>query len=424
VRFLLLYAALLAWQIDRWCFTPHGIVSTWQERASAVRVSAGSPGGVTQSFTMGADGFDGVWLRPRAVDGGAPRGLLVVDLETGQDGARRRVERVTVPAADAVKRSSLHVRFTPVRHSRGVPYAITIRHLQGDGGTAIDLAASRVDALRDGRLFADGREQWGDLVFETSSRRATLPYWMHEVLRPWPRWVATWPVVGGGLLAFNVLLAWACARATRGDARVNPEDEAVARPGAALPLAKAVLAACSVAGVVVAAVPTEPYRSLDLIDALPDARIETTWPSLHGGISPEPVVIFGRVYRSIVALPSSTIRWEVDVPRGAHVRFGAAMRPDVWDKVSDGIQMFVSIEADGVSTRVVEHTLAPMFVETHKNLHPSDVRLDPWAGKRVTIVFETTPERWGNAVNDVPVWVNPRIDWPRTPSAGVARVVR
>ncbi len=423
MKFVLLYAALLAWQIDRWCFTPHGIVSTWQERASDVRVSAGSPGGVTQSFTMGADGFDGVWLRPTAVDG-TPRGVLVVDLETGQDNERRRVERVAVPAADAVARSSLHVRFRPMRHSRGAPYAITIRHLQGDGGPAIDLAATRVDAWRDGRLFADGRELWGDLVFETSSRRATLPYWIHEVLRPWPRWVATWPVVGGGLLAFNVLLAWACARATLSDVRIGLDDEAATQPVAVLPLAKTALAVCAVAGVAIAAVPTEPYRSIDLLDALPDARMETTWPSLHAGISLEPVVIFGRVYRSIVAMPSSTIRWEVDVPRGAHLRFGAAMRPDMWERVSDGIQMFVSVEADGVSTRVVQHTLAPMFVETHKNLHPSDVRLDPWAGTRVTIVFETTPERWGNAVNDVPVWVEPRIDWPRNPAAGVAKVVR
>jgi hypothetical protein len=176
--------------------------------------------------------------------------------------------------------------------------------------------------------------------------------------------------------------------------------------------------------VVLAARPTGRYRSIDLIDALPDARVDTTWPSLHAAISPELVVFFGRIHRSIVAMPTSTIRWEVDVPRGAVLRFGAAMRPDMWTRESDGIQMRVRVEHGGTSTQVAELTLVPMLVEVHKRLHQGEVGLNPWAGQRVTLAFESTPERFGNAVNDVPVWVSPRIEWPRDPAAGDARVVR
>lgn len=432
--FLLLYGALLAWQIDRWFFTPHGVVSTWPDRQSSLAVSAGSPRGISQTFTMHAEGLDGVWLRPMT-DGRRAAGELVIDLLQVRGEARFRVERVSLAAETIAPGSNLRVPFRPIRLSRERAYQIDIRHLNAGNGPALDFLVTREDALRDGRLFSDGVEQWGDLVFETSSRRATLPYWIHEVLRPWPPWVSAWPTVVIALALFNAVLAWACAHATglgdgRGASPRRPDVNESALPSRRVDEAAvrrtAMMAAglIAVIGVMLAARPTGRYRSLDLIDALPDARIETTWPVLHGSVAAEPVVIFGRIHRAIVALPTSAIRWEIDVPSGAVLRFGAAMRPDMWTRESDGIQMRVRVEHGGVSTTVADYTLVPRFVEAHKALHPGEVSLQRWTGQRVSLVFETTPERFGNAVNDVPVWVAPRIEWPRDPAAGVARVVR
>jgi hypothetical protein len=316
-----------------------------------------------------------------------------------------------------------------VTRSRGRLYAVDVRHVRAGEGPAIDLQATRGDALRGGQLFADATEQWGDLVFETSSRRATLPYWLHEVLRPWPSWMHAWPPVVLGVLTFNVVLAWACAHAVGLTGRamgmpVRVAHDLPAASAAARRLAITAVLGVTLAGVGLAARPTSRYRSLDLIAALPEARIETSWPSLHAGVSPQTVLILGRIHNAVVALPTSTIRWTVDVPRGAVLRYGAAMRPDMWERRSDGIQMRVRIEhASGVDT-VAEYTLVPMLVPLHKRLHPGEVGLQRWAGQRITIVFETTPERWGNAVNDVPVWTDPRIEWPRNPAAGAARVSR
>jgi len=429
--FLLLYGALLAWQLDRWCFTRYGIVSTWADSHDGRTVSAGSPAGVVQTFEMGADGLDGVWLKP-VIAGGTARGELVVDLVQVHAGSRQRLLRVAIPATDVRSNAELHVPFRPIRASRGRSYELDVRHVHMAGGAAIDLAATRDDVVRTGRLFADGREQWGDLVFETTTRRATLPYWLHELLRPWPAWVRSWPVVALGLLLFNVVLAAACARAAGVLASEAPGDPIVtaaaahanaATRGAALRFPYLMTAVLALSGVAVAGVPSGRYRSLDLIEALPDARIETSWSSLHGAISARPVIIFGRIHRGIVALPTTVIRWEVEVPRGAVLRFGAAMRPDMWTRESDGIQMRVRVERAGVSTPLAEFTIVPMLVEAHKQLHQGEGNLAPWAGQRVPLAFESTPERFGNAVNDVPVWVAPRIDWPRAPSAGDARVV-
>ncbi len=428
--FLLLYGALVAWQIDRWSCTPHGLVSSWSGRHDARAVSAASADGIFQTFTMGADGLDGVWLRP--VASGQPHGDLVVDLVQVTGGARVRLQRVALPASGLTSRRSLHVPFRPTRASRGVQYALALRHLHAEGGPPVTFAVTRDDLLPGARLFADGVEQWGDLAFETSSGRATLPYWIHEVLRPWPGWARAWPTVVLGLLLFNGVLAWACAVAVglvgawAGSVEMVPlagSRDRAAHAGA-VSVATLVTVLVAAAGVVVAARPTGRYRSLDLLEALPDARIESSRPSLHEGVALEPVAIFGRVHRAIVALPTSVIRWDVQVPRGAVLRFGAAMRPDMWTRESDGIQMRVLVEQGETSTPVAEYTIVPMLVELHKRLHPGEVPLDRWAGQRVTVVFETTPERWGNAVNDVPVWVAPRIEWPRDPAAGGAAVVR
>lgn len=427
---MLLYGSLLAWQIDRWWFTPWGVASTWASRQAAHVVETGLPGGLSQTFTMDADRFDGVWLRT-VVDGTPPRGELVVDLSLVRGDSRTRLERVALPAREAAASRDLRVRFRPVSGSRGARYALDVRHFHGDGGGRLLLAATREDALPDGRLIVGGVEQWGDLVMAATARRAALAARLDDVLSPWPAWMRSWAFAGLVTLACNALLAWACAYAA-GLAGVAPRETPApstrtidARAGSPAAWAAFVsVGVIALAGVAVAARPTGRFRAIDLIDALPDARVQTTWPSIHDAVVREDVAIFGRVHRAIVALPTSEIRWQVDVPRGAVLRFGAAMRPDMWTRESDGIQMQVDVEEGGAATRVAAFTIVPMLVEAHKRLHPGEVSLAAWAGQRVTLVFQSTPERFGNAVNDVPVWIAPRIEWPRDPSAGEARVVR
>jgi hypothetical protein len=421
--FVLLYGALLAWQIDRWLFTPHGIVSTWAERSSGATVSAGSPAGVSQTFLMGADGLDGVWLRP-TVTGGEPRGELLVDLSLVRDGFRVRLERVVLPARDVPRHRSLHVPFAAVRASRGVRFAIDIRHLHGEAGGTVALAASREDRVRDGRLFADGVEQWGDLVFETSSRRATLPYWLAEILRPWPAWVRSWPAVALALLSFNGLLAWASARATGlvGEASDAPVRRArSASFDAAVTGRLALLATCLVAAAgILVTVPATSVRAIRLVEHVPDARLESNRP-IHEVVSVEPTVFFGRIYKSLITLPPAVLEWTIDVPLGAVFVTGAAERADLWERVSDGFSMNVEIVHDGRTDRIAHFGLYPFGLPAHRNLHRAEVSLQPWAGRRVVLRLIVEPGPTGNRVNDVPVWADPMIRWQSHAYGGVVR---
>lgn len=430
--FLLLYGALLAWQIDRWFFTPHGIASTWAGRGDRRSVSAGSPDGVVQTFTMGADGLDGVWLHADH-DGRPLLGELVVDLsERGGSGAVR-LERVAVPAADVAASRAFRVPFREQRRSRGGTYELRLRHVRFEPGPALALAITRENLLETGRLFADGRERWGDLVFETSARRATLPCWRHEVFRAWPSWVWSWPSIVLCVAVFNVVLAWACGRAT--GLIETPEEEATERAApvgdvpsappevAARRLAYTAVSVVSVFGVLLALWPTPRDRTLDLIEALPDARIDTTWESVHGGVAFRVTTFFEVRRRSIHTLPTTRLAWTLDVPRDAVFRAGASMRPDLYAATSDGIQMGVTVIDGETRTPLTLLTLFPMIVAEHRRLVPLDLSLHPWAGRRITLELEATPERAGNAVNDVPVWTEPRITWPRRLSAGEARIV-
>ena len=178
------------------------------------------------------------------------------------------------------------------------------------------------------------------------------------------------------------------------------------------------------AGITAAAWPTPRDRVIDLVEALPDADLHTSWASLHAGITPQPVVFDNVRYSTIVAMPTSRIAWTVDVPPGAMFRGGASMRPDMWTRNSDGIEMKITVEHARGRSLMAHLTLFPLGVPEHRKLFPVEVPLHPWAGQRITLILETTPERWGNAVNDVPVWVDPRIEWPRRAAAVPPPIVR
>lgn len=427
------YALLLAWQVWRLLLTPHGVPSTWGA-ADGPAVSIGGRG-VSQVFQMGADGLDGLWVRvrPQPPGASAPRGDLLVSLGRLEAGGPVPLDRVVIPAP-SIRPGARHLPFREVRQARGQRFVVTLRHVGHGDSPPLLLDTRPDDAYPAGRFDANGVERWGDLVFEATATRATLPYWKDEILAPWPVWLGQWHVIAALWLGFNLLLARACAAAVSPAPAVRDQAVAVGiapaagteAGGAGSAAARAALLATVllVAGsLAIAAWPVPPLRSLQLDQHLAAADIVTPAPSLHDAIAVQPVAFAGRAYRSIVALPPSTLSWTVDLPTGALLEGYAAMRPDVWDAPSDGVNLRVTVvDAAGRRHTVAAFTLVPAQIWEHRGLHPFRVSLDPWARTRVTLVFETDPERWGNAVNDVPIWVEPRIVWPRGRAWGEGRI--
>jgi hypothetical protein len=418
--FLLLFGGLLALQVWRLAFTPHGLATTWTRSGGTALIPA-TGHGVTQEFLMGADGLAGVRVQPVGVgvDDGDLTGTVVFTLADVTTGVPVPVARRAVPAAEVVAAGAFHFRIPEVRASRNRRFALGVQHVGAADDRPLRLRARRDDAHPHGRFVVDGQERWGALVFDTVSRRATLPFWTHEVLRPWPSWVRSWWTVAAALLLFNAALAWASAVAVGFGA--PPAGPAVELPGPAdeppdgRPRRIALLATCGLvlAGTVIVLLPQPEHQALRLIDHLGDAEIRSSWPTLRQGVAVQAVALFGPVHRALVALPTSALTWTVDVPPGAHLRGGVAMRPDVWTAPSDGANLEIFVEDQAQRTLVARFTLAPYLFEDHRRLFPIDIPLEPWAGRRVTLTLATDPERWGNAVNDVPLWVEPRMEWPR-----------
>ncbi len=423
----MLFGACLLWQIWRLLLTPYGLASTWTHGGDLVAESAGGAG-LSQDIHMGADGFDGLWVRAAPRPAGEPptSGPVVVTLSLLSDQAAGPVLwRQVLDAAAIDTGRAVHLAFPAIRASRGERYRLGVRHAPPPDATPLRLLARRDDAHPHARFDVDGRERWGDLMFEASSRRATLPYWKHEVLRPWPAWMQSWWTIGAVLLLFNLLLARACALAVSAPpATIAPAgSHSSAAPGAAGRAALLAVGLIASAGVAIALLPVPALREIRLDAHLRDADIQTTWPSMHLAVEAQTVAINGAVLDAIVSLPTTQMAWAIDVPRGALLVGGAAMRPDVWYKDSDGATLTVTVEDEqGTRHRVASYTLVPYVVGEHRMVHPLRVSLDPWSGQTVTVLFETDPERWGNAVNDVPLWVEPRIVWPRGPAWGEARV--
>lgn len=408
-----IFGLILLWQVWRLLLTPHGLASTWTTSGGLSSVSTGGAG-VVQELVMGADGFDGLWVRVArpAADVTAPRDAkLLVTLARMDDGRPVPLERRLVEHS-SMQGGAWHVPFEEVRHSRGVTFRVGLQHVSASSSTPVALLSRPDRSDTAGRFEVDGVEQWGALVFETTSGRATLPYWKDEVLRPWPAWLRSWPFVIALWLLGNLLLAYVCLRvATRGD---PPAEALPTRGDGRVPARAAVLVTTLIvgAGIVIALWPMPSRRMLLLADHLADARIETPMP-LHDAIDVQLLTIErGREVRSIVALPPARITWTLQVPAGAQLVGHAAMRADVWFKEGDGANLSVRIvDAAGVAREVARFTLFPWQIAAHRTYHPFRVPLDPWAGQEVAIVFETDPERWGNAVNDVPIWVEPRVEY-------------
>ena len=174
---MLLFAALLAgllgFQVYAVFLQPYGVPSAHGRDTRWVGEVAGAVA-VRQSFKMEADGFEAVTLHLRPT-GGALAGQLVVELSEIVPESEQEVPvyRVSKPAADLAGTSAWTWRFNPLDDSRGRVFAVQVSLPATGFGHGLDLLATRDEEYRDGRLWVDGREQWGDLVFETQASRAT-----------------------------------------------------------------------------------------------------------------------------------------------------------------------------------------------------------------------------------------------------------
>jgi hypothetical protein len=131
---------------------------------------------LVQGFVTHADGFDGVDVWGHASGARVPQADVVFEIteESASPGVPDPlVARVSVPAAQVVGAQPFHVAIPRVDGSAGHHYKLNIsapRAVRGDG---VRFEASG-PAYPEGTLTLGGREEWGDLQFQTTAERTTI----------------------------------------------------------------------------------------------------------------------------------------------------------------------------------------------------------------------------------------------------------
>ena len=123
----------------------------------------------SQSFAMTAGGFNAVEVRPSATSDPAD-GTITFTLS---DAAASAPVAVHTATAERVLRDGWYgFTFGPIEASKDHVYRLDITASQPQSG--VRFWATRGVGYADGRLFANGRERWADLLFRTEARTATI----------------------------------------------------------------------------------------------------------------------------------------------------------------------------------------------------------------------------------------------------------
>jgi hypothetical protein len=122
------------------------------------------------------------------------------------------------------------------------------------------------------------------------------------------------------------------------------------------------------------------------------------------------VTISGVAERSITVQQPSRIAWDVTVPDDGWVETELALEEESWTRAGDGVLFRVGISFDGRYEELVTRVVNPFGVPEDRRWVPIAVDLAPYAGRAVSLIFNTGSGFEGdNRDNDLAVWGAPRL---------------
>jgi hypothetical protein len=210
-------ALVLAWEAYTIFLAQYGTPFSRPVHAQFMATEVAGDVTVSQTMTLEAPGFDRIVVHARPY-GRRVSGEVVFELRELAPGGPRLVFRTVRPAAEVTASDSYAVRLPPIEESAHRTYLLQIAAPRTRPGEGIALLAIREDAYPQGASFVGSREQWGDLVFETSASRATIFSGVEHLLRDKSPLLRSRWVLGGVFMLFNwALLTFLYFMAFAGD---------------------------------------------------------------------------------------------------------------------------------------------------------------------------------------------------------------
>jgi hypothetical protein len=99
---------------------------------------------------------------------------------------------------------------------------------------------------------------------------------------------------------------------------------------------------------------------------------------------------------AIVASGVSRVAWDITVPAGAWVEANLALPADLATTPGEGVLFRIGISLDDRYEEVITHVVMPVSSADHHQWTPVGVDLSIFAGRRVSLIFNTAgPGLWG-----------------------------
>lgn len=124
----------------------------------------------------------------------------------------------------------------------------------------------------------------------------------------------------------------------------------------------------------------------------------------------EDVTIQGLSRRAIVVDQQSRIAWDLVLPAQARLEAYLALREEVWNLPGDGVLFRIGLSLDDRYEELLTRVVRPQTDAADRGWIPIRLDLAPYAGRQVSLIFNTGAGLDGNDVaNDRAVWGAPTL---------------
>ena len=123
-----------------------------------------------------------------------------------------------------------------------------------------------------------------------------------------------------------------------------------------------------------------------------------------------PITIGSESRSSITVQQPSRIAWDVTLPNKAWIETDLGIEEQGWSAVGDGVLFRIGISLDGRYDELVTRLVNPHRVAEDRKWVPISIDLSPYAGRAVSLVFNTAAGLEGDhREGDLAVWGAPRL---------------
>lgn len=103
------------------------------------------------------------------------------------------------------------------------------------------------------------------------------------------------------------------------------------------------------------------------------------------------VTIAGESRRAIVMTEASRLAWDVTPLAGQTVEVNAGLREEGWASQANAVLFRVGLSYDGQYEDLVAQVINPASSADHQRWVPLRVDLSPYAGRAISLIFNTAP---------------------------------